>query len=101
MAPRMTHMCVIVESNVIIRAVARFVAYSMDVRQVSFYDTEAEAIDARDGSDASRELTADGILQHLAETAPGAAGSRTTTWPPRRPTSVANCWLACSRCTRT
>ena len=46
MAPRMTHMCVIVESNVIIRAVARFVAYSMDVRQVSFYDTEAEAIDA-------------------------------------------------------
>lgn len=46
MAPRMTHMCIIVESNVIIRAVARFVAYSMDVRQVSFYDTEAEAIDA-------------------------------------------------------
>ena len=46
MVPRMTHMCVIVESNVIIRAVARFVAYSMDVRQVSFYDTEAEAIDA-------------------------------------------------------
>jgi len=46
MVPRMTHMCIIVESNVIIRAVARFVAYSMDVRQVSFYDTEAEAIDA-------------------------------------------------------
>ena len=46
MAPRLTHMCIIVESNVIIRAVARFVAYSMDVRQVSFYDTEAEAIDA-------------------------------------------------------
>ena len=46
MAPRMTHLCIIVERNVIIRAVARFVAYSMDVRQVSFYDTEAEAIDA-------------------------------------------------------
>ena len=46
MVPRMTHMCVIVESNVVIRAVARFVAYSMDVRQISFYETEAEAIDA-------------------------------------------------------
>jgi hypothetical protein len=46
MVPRMTHMCVIVESNIVIRAVARFVAYSMDVRQISFYDTEAEAIDA-------------------------------------------------------
>jgi hypothetical protein len=46
LVPRMTHMCVIVETNVVIRAVARFVAYSMDVRQISFYDTEAEAIDA-------------------------------------------------------
>ena len=46
MVPRMTHMCVIVETNIVIRAVARFVAYSMDVRQISFYDTEAEAIDA-------------------------------------------------------
>ena len=46
LVPRMSHMCIIVESNVIIRAVARFVAYSMDVRQISFYDTEAEAIDA-------------------------------------------------------
>lgn len=44
--PRMLHMCVIVEENVVIRAVARFVAYSMDVRQISFYETEAEAIDA-------------------------------------------------------
>jgi hypothetical protein len=44
--PRMTHMCVIVEKNVVIRAVARFVAYSMNVRQISFYETEAEALDA-------------------------------------------------------
>ena len=45
-APRMTHMCVIVEKNFVIRAVARFVAYSMNVTQLSFYETEAEALDA-------------------------------------------------------
>ena len=45
-APRMAHMCVIVEKNVVIRAVARFVAYSMNVTQLSFYETEAEALDA-------------------------------------------------------
>jgi len=45
-APRMTQMCVIVEKNVVIRAVARFVGYSMNIRQVSFHETEAEAIDA-------------------------------------------------------
>ena len=45
-SPRMTHMCVIVEKNVVIRAVARFVAYSMNVTQLSFYETEAEALDA-------------------------------------------------------
>src|SRR5262245_34045449 len=44
--PRMSHMCVIVEKNVVIRAVARFVAYSMNVKAVSFYETEAQAIDA-------------------------------------------------------
>src|SRR6476620_8083548 len=44
-APRMTQMCVIVEKNVVIRAVARFVGYSMNIRQVSFHETEAEAID--------------------------------------------------------
>lgn len=44
--PRMTHMCVIVEKNFVIRSVARFVAYSMDVRQISFYETEEQAIDA-------------------------------------------------------
>jgi hypothetical protein len=44
--PRMTHMCVIVAKNVVIRAVARFVAYSMNVREISFYETEAEALDA-------------------------------------------------------
>ena len=45
-APRMAHLCVIVESNFVMRAVARFVAYSMNITQLSFYDTEAEAIDA-------------------------------------------------------
>jgi hypothetical protein len=45
-APRMAHMCVIVEKNFVIRAVARFVAYSMNVTQLSFYETEAEALDA-------------------------------------------------------
>ena len=45
-APRMTHMCVIVEKNFVIRAVARFVAYSMNVTAISFYETEAEALDA-------------------------------------------------------
>ncbi len=44
-APRMTQMCVIVEKNVVIRAVARFVGYSMNIRKVSFHETEAEAID--------------------------------------------------------
>jgi hypothetical protein len=46
LAPRMAHMCVIVESNFVMRAVARFVAYSMNITQLSFYETEAEAIDA-------------------------------------------------------
>jgi len=45
-APRMMQMCVIVEKNIVIRAVARFVGYSMNIRQVSFHETEAEAIDA-------------------------------------------------------
>jgi hypothetical protein len=45
-APRMAHMCIIVEQNFVIRAVARFVAYSMNVTQLSFYETEAEALDA-------------------------------------------------------
>ena len=44
-APRMPQMCVIVEKNVVIRAVARFVGYSMNIRKVSFHETEAEAID--------------------------------------------------------
>ena len=44
-APRMTQMCVIVEKNVVIRAVARFVGYSMNIRKLSFHETEAEAID--------------------------------------------------------
>ena len=44
--PRMAHMCVIVESNIVMRAVARFVAYSMNITQVSFHDTEAEALEA-------------------------------------------------------
>ena len=44
-APRMMQMCVIVEKNIVIRAVARFVGYSMNIRQVSFHETEAEAID--------------------------------------------------------
>ncbi|HEX5109579.1 MAG TPA: hypothetical protein VFV95_14095 [Vicinamibacterales bacterium] len=45
-APRLTYMCVIVEKNIVIRAVARFVAYSMNITQVSFYETEAEALEA-------------------------------------------------------
>jgi hypothetical protein len=46
LAPRMAHLCIIVESNFVMRAVARFMAYSMNVTQLSFYETEAEAIDA-------------------------------------------------------
>jgi len=46
LVPRMTHMCVIVEKNIVMRAVARFVAYSMNIRQVSFHETESEALDA-------------------------------------------------------
>ena len=46
LVPRLAYMCVIVEKNIVIRAVARFVAYSMNITQVSFYDTEAEALDA-------------------------------------------------------
>ena len=46
LAPRLSHMCVIVEKNIVIRAVARFVAYSMNIRQLSFFETEAEALDA-------------------------------------------------------
>jgi len=46
LAPRMAHLCVIIETNIVMRAVARFVAYSMNVTQLSFYETEAEAIDA-------------------------------------------------------
>ena len=46
LSPRMAHMCVIVEANIIMRAVARFVAYSMNITQVSFHETEAEALNA-------------------------------------------------------
>jgi hypothetical protein len=46
LSPRLSHMCVIVEKNFVIRAVAKFVAYSMNIRQVSFYETETEALDA-------------------------------------------------------
>jgi hypothetical protein len=46
LAPRLSHLCVVVEKNVVMRAVARFVAYSMNIRHVSFYETEAEALDA-------------------------------------------------------
>ena len=45
-APRMAHMCVIIETNFVMRAVARFVGYSMNITHLSFHDTEAEAIDA-------------------------------------------------------
>ena len=45
-ASRMAHMCVIVETNFVMRAVARFVAYSMNITELSFYDTEADALDA-------------------------------------------------------
>jgi hypothetical protein len=44
--PRMSYLYVIVEKNIVIRAVARFVAYSMNITQLSFYETEAEALDA-------------------------------------------------------
>ena len=71
-APRMAHMCVIVEKNFVIRAVARFVAYSMNITQVSFYETEAEATRCRQ---AVTRLTQDGvvadILRHLAEIGAG------------------------------
>jgi hypothetical protein len=45
-APRMAHMCVIIETNFVMRAVARFMAYSMNITHLSFHHTEAEAIDA-------------------------------------------------------
>ena len=45
-APRMAHLCVIIETNFVMRAVARFVGYSMNITHLSFHDTEAEAIDA-------------------------------------------------------
>ncbi len=45
-APRLAHMFVIVEANFVMRAVARFVAFSMNITQLSFYETEAEALDA-------------------------------------------------------
>ena len=44
--PGFARMCVIVETNIVMRAVARFVAYSMNITEVSFYETEAEALDA-------------------------------------------------------
>jgi len=46
LSPRMAHLCVIIEKNFVMRAVARFVAYSMNITQVSFFETEAEAVDA-------------------------------------------------------
>jgi hypothetical protein len=46
LSPRLAHMCVIIEKNFVMRAVARFVAYSMNITQVSFFETEAEALDA-------------------------------------------------------
>lgn len=46
LAPRLAHMCIIVETNFVMRAVARFVAYSMNITDLSFHHTEAEAIDA-------------------------------------------------------
>ena len=46
LAPHMAHLCIIVETNFVMRAVARFVAYSMNVTELSFYETEAEAINA-------------------------------------------------------
>ena len=46
LAPRLAHMCIIVETNFVMRAVARFVAYSMNITHVSFHDTETEAINA-------------------------------------------------------
>ena len=46
LAPRLSHMCIIVEANFVMRAVARFVAYSMNITHLSFHQTEADAIDA-------------------------------------------------------
>jgi hypothetical protein len=46
LVPRMTHMAVIVANNIVIRAVARFVAYSMNVPQISFHETKEQALDA-------------------------------------------------------
>ena len=46
LSPRMAHLCVIIEKNFVMRAVARFVAYSMNITQVSFFETEAETVDA-------------------------------------------------------
>ena len=46
LSPRLAHLCVIIEKNFVMRAVARFVAYSMNITQVSFFETEAEALDA-------------------------------------------------------
>jgi hypothetical protein len=46
LSPRMAHLCVIIEKNFVMRAVARFVAYSMNITNVTFFETEAEALDA-------------------------------------------------------
>jgi hypothetical protein len=46
LAPNLAHMCIIIEKNFVMRAVARFVAYSMNITALSFHETEAEALDA-------------------------------------------------------
>ena len=46
LSPRMAHICVIIKTNFVMRAMARFMAYSMNITQISFFETEAEALDA-------------------------------------------------------
>jgi hypothetical protein len=46
LSPRLLHMAVVVRTNYVMRAVARFVAYSMNVREISFHDSEEQAMES-------------------------------------------------------
>ena len=89
-------MCVIVEKNIVMRAVARFVGYSMNIRQVSFYETEAEAIDAATATTRLiRTASSLTILRHLAEIGAGRSSITDDDLAKAPTTSCGNCWWGC------
>ena len=94
-APRMAQMCVIVEKNVVIRAVARFVGYSMNIRKVSFHETEAEAIDAAGEYAPDQDGVVADILRHLAEIGAGRSSITDDDLANAPMTSCGSCWWAC------